>query len=252
VLSIWDVETGDLMHTLSPPEDNSLSITAAMERNEYMEPGETSQVIFAHDGEILISGCPDTSMVCIWSTETWELQHTIRGHWVYLSPNGKFLAVSSDTFRVTRIYETTTWQLHSTLKFSDRDREVFPSTFSPDSKLLATYSGHEIALWDIDSSKVIKTFTDTTRKVSAPVFSLDGRVVMVGARKCGFRIWDVEGGDCLLALQPEDGARDSWNSNGCRGGPPAFEVLFIEGGAKIAVAFPDGSVKIWDVRWQST
>ena len=52
-------------------------------------------------------------------------------------------------------------------------------------------------------------------------------------------------------LEHEDGARDPWNG-WVRGDPPAFEVLFDNGGAKVAVAFPDGSVRIWDVRWGLT
>jgi WD40 repeat protein len=249
VVRVWNVETGGLMHTLLAPNDHSLSITAMIERNEYQGPGEISEVVFARDGKILVSACPNTSTISIWSTESWTLQHTIRGHCICFSPDKKYLAVSNDEFTTTQIYDTTTWQLQSTLDTQDKDQEIFPSMFSSDSKILATYSGREIGLWDINSGKAIKTFTDPTRKVSAPVFSPDGRVLIAGARKCGLRVWDVESGDCLLVHQPGDGARDPWSSDWVRGGPPAFEVLFGDGGAKVAIAFPDGSVRLWDVNW---
>ncbi|KAI5235531.1 WD40 repeat-like protein [Aureobasidium subglaciale] len=243
VLRIWDAETGELLHTLSDSGITSLSITAMMER-----------IFFARNGQVLISACPNTSTICIWSTESWKLKHTIRGHCICLSPNEKHLVVSSDTFTTTKIYDTTTWQLQSTLDTQDQDedQEIFPSTFSPDNKVIATHSDRKIALWDISSGKGITRFTDLTRKVSAPQFSPDGRVLIAGAKKCGIRVWNVETGDCLLVHDPEDGARDLWNSDWIRGGPPAFEVLFGDGGAQVAIAFPDGSVRIWDVKWEST
>jgi WD40 repeat protein len=250
VLRVWDVETGELLHTLLDPGTPTLSITATMEGNEY--PGEISEVVFACGGEVLVSACPNASTICIWNTESWTLQTTIRGHCICLSPDEKFLAVSSDGFTSTQIYDTTTWQLQSTLETQDKDQEIFPSAFSPGSKILATYSGREITLWDIDSGESIETFTDLTRKVSTPVFSPDGKMLIAGARKCGLRVWDVESGDCLLVLEPEAGARDLWSSDWIRGGPPAFEVMFCDGGAKVAIAFPDGSVRIWDVKWEFT
>jgi WD40 repeat protein len=271
-LRVWDMETGELLHELSDPGIPSLSITAMMERRVY--PGEISEVVFARDGQVLISACPNASTVCVWNTESCKLEHSIRGHCICLSPDEKYLVVSSDTFTTTEIYDTTTWQLQSTLDTQDHhqhqhqhqdqdqdedqdddefeDKVVFPSTFSPDNKVIATYSGHETVLWDISNGEAVTKYTDLTRKVSAPKFSPDGRVLLAGARKCGIRVWDVKTGDCLLVHEPENGARDIWNSDWIRGGPPAFEVLFGDGGAKVAIAFPDGSVRIWDVKWEST
>jgi WD40 repeat protein len=252
VLTVWEVETGELLHTLSPPRNHTLSVAALIERDEYQGPEEISEVVFSHDGKILVSACPNASTICIWNTESWTLQTTIRGHCICLSPDEKYLAVSSDGFTTTQIYETFNWQAQSTLDTQDKDQEIFSSTFSPDSRILATYSGRETAIWNINSGKSIKTFTDLTRKVSALVFSPDGRIFIAGTRKCGIRVWDVESGECVLVLEPEDGARDPWSSEWIRAGPPAFEVLFCDGGAKVAIGFPDGSVRIWDVKWEFT
>jgi len=247
VLRIWDTETGELLHTLLSPGDHSLSFTAMYERNEY--PGEISEVEFACNGKILVSTCPNKSTVCIWNTETWTLEHTFRGHTACSSPDGRFVAVLEDEDVAMQIYEISTWQLHSTLE--DTKQQVFPSTFSDDSKVLATCSIREINLWDVDGGKHIKTFRDPANRVCALAFSPDGKILISGAEKCGLRVWNVESRECLLAFQPEDGLRDPW-SGWVRDDPPAFGVLFTDGGAKVAVAFPDGSVRIWDVKWEST
>ncbi|KAI4739131.1 WD40 repeat-like protein [Aureobasidium sp. EXF-12298] len=247
VLRVWELETGELLHTLLAPGDHTLSFSTVYAGNDF--PAEISEVVFACDGKMLISECPAKSTICIWSTESWKLEHIITGYAACFSPNGRHVSVLKGEDRVMQIYETSTWQLHSTLE--DEEQQVFPSTFSPDSRTIATCSGHKINLWDVNSGKAVRAFEDPARKATALAFTRDGRILLSGTRKCGMRVWDIESGDNLLALEPEGGARDPWNG-WIRGDPPAFEVLFGDGGAKVAVAFPDGSVKIWDVRWEVT
>lgn len=245
VLSVWDVETGERLHTLLDPGAHPLSITAAVERHEYVS--EIFTVAFSHDGKTLISSCPDTSTICVWDTESWTLEHTVRGSSISFSPDGKLAVVPSNQCTTIQIYDASTWQPHSTLE--TKVRQVSPEGFSPDSKIIATISGRDIELWDVDDGRVIKTFRDPASKASALAISPDGSVLITGVRKCGFRVWGVESGDSLLVLEHEDGVRDPWSPNGIRCGASAFKVLFADRGAKVAIAFPDGSVRIWDVKW---
>jgi WD40 repeat protein len=249
-LRVWDMETGKLLHILSDPGAHPLSITSAVDRHEHVP--EIFTVVFSHNGKALISGSPDTATICNWNTETWKLERTIRGYTLSFSPDGKLavVRVPSDGYALVQIYETSTWQLQSTLE--TKGQGIFSSTFSPASKIIATCSGREITLWHVDTGEAIKNFTDPARKVSALVFSPDGTILIAGTRRCGLRVWDVESGDCLLVLEPKDGSRDPYRREGIRGDAPAFEVLSGDGGAKVAIAFPDGSVKIWDVKWEST
>jgi WD40 repeat protein len=247
-LRVWDMETGKLLHILSDPGAHQLSITAAIENHEHIP--EIFTVAFSHDGKVVLAEWPDTNTVCIWDTETWKLERAIQGSIFSASPGGNPLIVLRDGDAVIKIYETSPWQLRSTLE--DNRQQIWPIAFSFDGKIIATCSGREIALWDVNSGKAIRKFEDPARKVSTLAFSPDGRVLIAGTRRCGLRVWEVETGDCLLVHEPENGTRDIWNSDWIRGGPPAFEVLSGDGGAKAAIAFPDGSVRIWDVKWEST
>ncbi|KAG9559221.1 WD40 repeat-like protein, partial [Aureobasidium melanogenum] len=250
VLRVWDVATGELLHTLPAPGDHFLSFTAVYERNEW--PAEICTVSFSPDNKWLISASPDTRMVCIWNTETWKLERTIREYTAFFSPDGRHLAVPTNECKSVQIYNTLTWQLQSTIEADGQ--EGLSSKFSPDGKIIATFSERQIKLRCIESGESIRTFEDPVRKVSTLAISPDGKILISGARKCGLRVWNVEDGDCLLMLEPEDGTRDRWNPKGYRGGPPAFEVSFSGGGTKAAIAFPDGSIKLWDVthvRWES-
>jgi WD40 repeat protein len=244
-LRVWDMETGELLHTLSDPGARQLSITAAIENHEHIP--EIFTVGFSHDGKVVVAEWPDTNTVCIWNTESWTLEHTIRGS-IAFSPDENPLAVLRNGDAVTRIYETSPWQLRSTLE--DDGQQIWPIAFSADSKIVATCSGREITLWDIDTGKATRTFEDPARKVSALALSPDGKILISGGRKCGFRVWEVETGDCLLAHESEDGSRFPYRESGIRGDPPAFEFLFVDGGAKVAIAFPDGSLRVWDVKWE--
>ncbi|KAG9676278.1 WD40 repeat-like protein, partial [Aureobasidium melanogenum] len=264
VLRVWDVATGGLLHTLPAPGDHSLSFAAVYERNEW--PAQICTVSFSPDNKWLISANPDTRMVCIWDTETWKLERTIREYTAFFSPDGKHLAVPTNERKSVQIYNTLTWQLQGTLE--NGETAIFPQVFSPDSKSFVTKSGRQTKLWSIENGEVIKTFTgappsgnhreecctvfDRAQEVCKLAFSPDGKILMTGAELCSLRFWDVENEDLLLEVTHKDGARNPWNPQGFRNGPPAVEVLFGDGGGKVAIAFPDGSVRIWDVKWETT
>ncbi|KAG9662442.1 WD40 repeat-like protein, partial [Aureobasidium melanogenum] len=258
IMRVWDVATGELLHKLSVPDDQPLSITAVYERSEY--PAEIGSVDFSPDGKSLLSGCGNTSTVCIWNTEAWKLDHTIRGYYVAcFSPGGMLLAIPTNDHRTIQIYKTLTWQLQSTLE--NGETAFFPQVFLPDSKSIVTTSGHRIQIWSVDNGQVIKTFVEPREKeledfedpqeeVCTLAFSPDGKVLVSGGEECSLRVRNVEDGDILLEVKHKDGARDP-ESGWVRGDPPAVEVLCGDDGGKVAIAFPDGSVRIWEVNWKS-
>jgi Tol biopolymer transport system component len=141
VLRVWNVGTGDLEHTLLGPGDHSLSFSAVFE--SYSCPPEIWQVLFSPDGKTLVSTCPETDTVRLWSTESWTLKQTIKGYFASFSPDGAYLAVEVDAATI-RIYGTVNWQVQRVIQ--NGERQLASPTFSPDSKVIATCSGHEIML----------------------------------------------------------------------------------------------------------
>ncbi|KAH0350278.1 WD40 repeat-like protein, partial [Aureobasidium melanogenum] len=259
-LRVWDVASGELQHTLSAPDDRSLSFTAVHERGEFPYPAEISIVNHSSDGKFLISGCPNTSTVCIWNTGSWKLENTMTGHYVgCFSPDGMLLAIPTNDHRTIQIYKTLTWQLQSTLE--NGETAFFPQVFLPNSKSIVTSSGHQIHIWSVESGQVVKPFVEPREKeledfedpqeeVCSLAFSPDGKALVSGGEECSLKVRSVENGDMLLEVKHRDGARDP-ESGWVRGDPPAVRVLFSEGGGKVAIAFPDGSVRIWDMEWES-
>ncbi|KAG2170532.1 hypothetical protein VTO58DRAFT_111066 [Aureobasidium pullulans] len=244
VMRVWDVETGELQRTLTGPGDHTLSFSAVYYGHEW--PSEIWQVLFSSDVRKLVSVSAEAHCVRIWNTETWTLDKTILGQKAGFSPDSTHLAVQVNDTTI-QIYRTLDGQLHHTLEDAEKGFASF--TFAPDSKVIATYSGREIMLWNIGSGELIKTLEDPERKVSAFSFSPDGKILISGTRRCGLRVWDVESGACLVMLAHDDGARDVQSSRGYITGPPAFDVLLGDGGGRVALAFPDGTVRIWDIEW---
>lgn len=244
LIRIWDVETGELQHILTGPGDRKLSFSAIYYGHVW--PSEIWQVLFSSDGRKLVSVCPEAHCVRIWDTETWTLDKTILGQEAGFPPDDTHLAVRVNDTTI-QIYRTLDGQLQRTLE--DTEKKFASFTFAPDSKMIATHSGREIMLWNIESGKLIKTLEDPERKVSAFSFSPDGKILISGTRRCGLRVWDVESGACLVRLEHDDGARDVQSSRGYITGPPAFDVLLEDGAGKVALAFPDGTVRIWDIEW---
>ncbi|KAI4731639.1 WD40 repeat-like protein [Aureobasidium sp. EXF-10728] len=179
---IWDVGTGEVLHELLDPDVQSPSITSMMEGTQY--PPEIDTVEFSLDGKWLVSGCPNASTVCIWNTQTWKLEFTIRGYYTFFSPDGRHLAVPINEHQAVQIYDTCTWQLQSTLR--DKEQELFSSVFSPDSKFVATWSDRLIKLWCVETGMVVRTIEDRRdgpiedpqEEASALFFSPDGRILI--------------------------------------------------------------------------
>jgi WD40 repeat protein len=70
---------------------------------------------------------------------------------------------------------------------------------SPDSKKVASgYRDGTVALWNIDTGKVIKTWTGHTGWVDSVSWSPDGGRVLSGSDGGTFRVWDVESGKTIL------------------------------------------------------
>lgn len=243
IARLWDVDTGTLREELLCPGDRSLSLEAVWQRNEY--PAEITQLLFSPGGKTLVSVCDGT--VRLWDTQTWKLSREIQGQAPRFSPDGQFLAMEVTDSTAIEVYDTTTWQLPSSIE--NRGQAISSPTFSPDGKVIATHSGRCITLWDVQSGVALRSFENHGSKISTLAFSPDGKALVSGSRNCGVRVWNVRTGECELVLEHDDGARnprDGW----VRHGPNALEVLFNSGGGRVAIAFPDGSLRVWDLRWE--
>jgi WD40 repeat protein len=84
-------------------------------------------------------------------------------------------------------------------KWEDEDYGVETIALSPDGKKVASGSFNgAVKLWNINTGKVIKTWTGHTKEVRAVSWSPDGGRVVSGSYDGTFRVWNVESGKTIL------------------------------------------------------
>lgn len=147
-ITIWDVETGELIHELETP-------------THYFHGG----LAFSPDGQILVAGYPDGQtnsggVVQVWNTETGENLYTLTGHSgrvtdVAFSPEGELLVSSSDGSNSARPQDggmVRVWDIKpGRLLRSVNTPPIAQVDFTPDSKMLILeiWGSNTIQVWGV-------------------------------------------------------------------------------------------------------
>jgi WD40 repeat protein/DNA-binding CsgD family transcriptional regulator len=119
--------------------------------------------------------------------------------------------------------------------FSETLVSISSVAFSPNGKLLATGDADgKSHLWQVETGKLLFTFTGHSNRVWSVAFSPDGRTLASGSEDQTVKLWDVTTGLCVRTLQG--------HSNWVR------SVAFSPDGQTLASGSEDQTVKLWDIR----
>ncbi|KIK44108.1 hypothetical protein CY34DRAFT_11278 [Suillus luteus UH-Slu-Lm8-n1] len=84
-------------------------------------------------------------------------------------------------------------------EWEDKDFRVETIALSPDSKKVASGSRDgAVKLWNVDTGKIIKTWTGHIKEVRSVSWSPDSGRVVSGSNDGTFRVWNVESGKTIL------------------------------------------------------
>lgn len=195
-ITLWNAETGELIHTLVGHSLNVWSIK------------------ISPDGRQVASGSFDTKLK-LWDIESGKLIRTLDGHTeaivsVCYSPDGKIVASTSDD-KTVKLWNTATGELVRTL--SDGDEHVQAVAISPDNKWLicggrdkpmigeflqnffgdSHYNkGVSMRLWDIQSGKLLQTFSAHANDVNDVAYSADRNWIASAGSDQTVRIWKLD------------------------------------------------------------
>jgi WD40 repeat protein len=97
------------------------------------------------------------------------------------------------------LWSKPTWHLQQTIEaHGDWVRCL---SFTPDgTKLVSGSFDKTIKLWQVDTGKIVHTFTDSLKGVFALAVSPDGKLLASGSWDETIALWDLEGGNCIKHL----------------------------------------------------
>ena len=152
---------------------------------------------------------------------------------VALSPDGRCQAVASGIG--VWLYETATSRALALLKTDSRVHSV---AFSTDGAVAAGLDDGRVALLDVETGTIINTLRHADwGRVTAVVFSPDGKSLVSGSWDQVIKLWDVETGQETGKWDVPREDNTVW----------PHSVDFSPDGTRLASGFQDGTVRLWSV-----
>ncbi len=230
-----------------------------------------NSVAFSYDGKYVLTGSQDKT-ARLWDRETGTPLMVFVGHQraitsVAFSPrDGQVLTsswdntvrlwdqITGDQIKVFAYIIETQWditkgEIVSQLKNAITGEIVYPSgrplgseqervieciAISPDGRYMLVGSNDATArLWEIDSGKIVRTFSGHNEGITSVAFSPDRTRVVTGSSDGTARVWETESGSQLMLL--DISAR-------------VDSVAFSPNGERVLTGSNEKLARLWDIR----
>jgi WD40 repeat protein len=236
-LSLWNVNTGELIKTLSTRKDRVEAVAFSP---------DDGKALLAADGNIayLWDLAADSCLRIFWQSS--------RILSLAFSPDGNKILTGADT--TARIWDANTGKL---LKFlSCAEKTVLIVDYSPDgAKVLGGFQDGTVCVWDANLGTIERTFSTGTTMIRSAKFSPDGTKILASDDR-GASLWEVATGRQLRVLAGLKRIYSTPNYTSMWDNPveiimtanPMTSVAFSPDGAKVLTAEKrDFTLWLWDI-----
>lgn len=251
---VWDVNTGDLIYTLSGHNGEVSSVAYSQDGSEIVTGSQDSigrlwrtgtgtepitlsghnaavnALAYNSDSSQLATGGAD-NLAIIWNPENGTIVRTLARHDgpvndVAFDPTDTYLATASDD-RIVRLFDVATGEIPAVLR---HDSPVRALAFSPDGAVLATGDdANQLHLWDVAAQAEVNS-VDTGTPIQDIAYHPTDSVIAI-ATDTAVSFWNLESLEQIATIDTQT-ARIN-------------QIAFSHDGQALAAAGSDGSAKLW-------
>jgi WD40 repeat protein len=228
-ISLWDPETGELLHVLeghsdvintavaspdgkilaSAADDYTIKLWDLQSKEPYKtlegHNGDVNSVVWLQGGRILASSSSDQT-IRFWDTETWEELWVLVGHNdsvcdMACAPDGRILASASFDGSVG-LWDVDSGKFLHMLSSPSTWSEIVKVAWSPDSQIIASGGLDQIIqLWDPEKRREIGILEGHTDTITGIDFSADGRLFASKSSDDTVRIWRCDNWETVATIE---------------------------------------------------
>jgi len=218
-LYLWDMESGQCLHTLIGHTDWTNSLT------------------FSANGCYALSGSDDHS-VRLWEVKSGRCLRAFEGHTnrvtaVCLSADARY-ALSGSWDHIMRLWEISTGVCLRV--FEGHTGHIDSICLSADGKqALSGSSDKTMRLWDVASGQCLRVFkADSANTVDLVAFLVDGRYALSHSDLNILRVWDLASGQCVQTIK----------------NILSDERHFFSNNGRYAISINNGIVQLWVIEFR--
>jgi WD40 repeat protein/serine/threonine protein kinase len=260
ILRVWDLESGECLHTLEGHTESVLSVAVTPDGRQVVFGGEdytlrvwdlaggerlrtlegqtslVTAIAITPDGRRVVSGS-DVGTLWVWNLASGECLRTLEGHTdevsaIAITLDGQRLVSGSEDYTL-RVWDMESGECLRILEGHTYD--VYAVAITPDGRQIVSGSGdYTLRVWDMESGECLRIL-EGTDVMTAVAISPDGHQVVSGSRDNTLRVWDMESGECLRSLEGHIAGVNA--------------VVISPDGRQVVSGSDDETLRVWNLDW---
>jgi WD40 repeat protein/tRNA A-37 threonylcarbamoyl transferase component Bud32 len=219
IIRVWDLETGELTHSLA---GHSRGI---------------NHLVFSPKGQVLAS-CSDDDTIRVWNLGTGKILHTLQGHRrdvtsLDIGSQG-FLLVSGSEDCSIGLWKLDSGSLLKTLSSPNSGMIRCVAMTMDEQFVVSGGFDNKIWIWQLANGEVFKVLSGHLNSVNDVALSQNGRLIASASKDKTVRLWSLRSGNLIHALQ---GHTREVNS-----------VALTPDQRTVVSASGDSTLKVWDTK----